>query len=253
MQQKSLTPEKIKIFKNLIGSVSTETDFNKILQEEKHGSNNKVLVIAAHPDDELLGCGATFRKYVLSGNEVYCLILGEGAVMHGISSEDLKQQTREAGKIIGFKKIYFHGFPDNRLDTVPLLDVTRIVERHIKEIQPDLLYVHHFDDLNIDHRITFQACMTACRPGCSTVKEIYAFETPSSTEWAYDGGFKPNVFNDISDALEDKLKAMECYKTEIRDYPHPRSARAMVARAEYWGQVAGVEYAEAFELVRCVK
>ena len=213
----------------------------------------KILVVAAHPDDQILGGGATFRKHVESGDEVHCLILGEGAVMHGISAEDLKQQTQEAGKIIGFKKIYFHGFPDNRLDTVPLLDVTRIIERHIKEIQPDIVYTHHSGDLNIDHRITYQAVMTACRPNCSTIKEIYCFETPSSTEWAFDGSFKPNVFVEITkNQLNTKESALWCYTTEIQDYPHPRSARAMVARAEYWGQVAGVEYAEAFELVRKV-
>jgi LmbE family N-acetylglucosaminyl deacetylase len=212
----------------------------------------KILIVTAHPDDELLGGAATFRKHILAGNEAYCLILGEGAVMHGISAEDLKEQSIESGLIIGFKKMHFHGFPDNRLDTVPLLDVTRIVERHINEIKPDIVYTHHFGDLNVDHRITFQAVMTACRPGCSTVKEIYCFETPSSTEWAFDGSFKPNVFVDISETLDNKLQAMECYTTEIRDWPHPRSLRALRARAEYWGQVAGAEYAEAFELVRKV-
>ena len=213
---------------------------------------NKILVICAHPDDEILGGAATFRKHILAGDEVYCLILGEGAVMHGISQEDLKQQTREAGKIIGFKKIYFHGFPDNRLDTVPLLDVIRIVERHVKEIQPDTVYTHH-SDLNIDHETVRRASLTACRPGCSTVKEIYCFETPSSTEWAFDGSFKPNIFVDILQTLGDKLEAMECYATETREYPHPRSHRALKSRAEYWGQVAGVEYAEAFELIRSIR
>jgi LmbE family N-acetylglucosaminyl deacetylase len=210
----------------------------------------KILVIAAHPDDECLGLAGTLCKHVLSGDEVYCLILGEGAVMHGISAEDLKEQSIESGLIIGFKKMYFHGFPDNRLDTIPLLDVTRIIERYVKEIKPDIIYTHHGGDLNIDHRITFQAVMTACRPRCSTIKEIYCFETPSSTEWAFDGSFRPNVFIDVSYFIIDKITAFGCYTTEVRDFPHPRSKEGLYSRAQYWGQVAGVEYAEVFELIR---
>ena len=214
---------------------------------------NKILVICAHPDDEILGLGGTLRKHVLSDDEVYCLILGEGAVMHGILSEKLKDQSRESGATIGFKEMFFHGFPDNKMDTVAQLDINRVVESYVGTINPDLVYTHHKSDLNIDHRMTFEAVLTACRPGCSTVKEIYCFETPSSTEWAFDGSFKPNVFVDITDTLETKLKAMGCYTTEIRDWPRPRSLRALRSRAEYWGQVAGVEYAEAFELIRKVE
>lgn len=215
---------------------------------------NKLLVVAAHSDDEILGIGATVRKQVISGNEVYCLILGEGAVMHGISSNDLQKQSRTAGEIIGFKEMFFHGFPDNRLDTIPLFDVIQIIERFVNHIKPDIVYTHHGGDLNIDHRIVYQAIMTACRPGCSTVKEIYCFETPSSTEWAFDGSFKPNIFVEVDEVeLSRKFNALKCYATEIREFPHPRSLRALRSRAEYWGQVAGMEYAEAFELVRCFK
>ena len=210
----------------------------------------KILVVAAHPDDEILGLGATLRKYVLSGHEVYCLILGEGAICRELEGGNLISQSQTAGKIIGFKDMFFECLPDNKFDTVPLLDICQRIERHVKKICPDILFVHS-NDLNIDHCISRRATLTACRPGCSTVKEIYAFETPSSTEWAFDGNFKPNIFIEVDEVeLSRKFVALKCYQTEIRQFPHPRSLRALLSRAEYWGQITGVEYAEAFELIR---
>jgi LmbE family N-acetylglucosaminyl deacetylase len=214
----------------------------------------KILVIASHPDDEILGLAGTLRKHVLAGNEVYCLILGEGAICRETESGNLVKQSREAAKIIGFRGVQFECLPDNEFDTIPLLEICRIVERHVKEICPNTVYTHFRGDLNIDHRLTYQAVITACRPGCSTAKEIYCFETPSSTEWTFDGSFKPNIFVEVDEIeLSRKFAALKCYETEIREFPHPRSIRALRARAEYWGQVAGAEYAEAFELVRCIK
>jgi LmbE family N-acetylglucosaminyl deacetylase len=212
---------------------------------------NKILVVASHPDDESLSCAATMHKYANEGHEIYCLILGEGATHRELEGGNLISQAQQAGKIIGFKGMFFKCLPDNRFDTVPQADINRHVEHYINKLCPDTVYTHHGQDLNIDHRITFQAVMTACRPGCSTVKEIYCFETPSSTEWAFDGSFKPNVFVEVDEVeISRKLHALECYDTEIREFPHPRSWRALRVRAEYWGQVAGVEYAEAFELIR---
>lgn len=217
----------------------------------------KVLVIAAHPDDQILGGGATFWKHVLSGDEIHCLILGEGMTSRQGKDDDLiffGECTKKANEIIGFKETYWHKLPDNKFDSIPLLDITQTVEVFMKTIEPDIVYTHHFGDLNIDHKLTFQAVMTACRPGCSTAREIYCFETPSSTEWAFDGNFKPNVFVEVDEIeLGRKFGALKCYGTEIREFPHPRSIRGLRARAEYWGQVAGVEYAEAFELVRKVE
>ena len=211
---------------------------------------NKILVICAHPDDECLGLAGTLRKHVWTGDEVYCLILGEGAVCRELEGGNLISQSQQAGKIIGFKEMYFEFYPDNKMDTIPLLDICQTVEKYIKKTKPDIVYTHHGGDLNIDHRITFQAVMTSCRPGLTSVKEIYCFETPSSTEWTFDGSFKPNVFVDVMNTLGAKLKAMECYSTEIKGWPHPRSLRALRARAEYWGQTAGIERAEPFELIR---
>jgi LmbE family N-acetylglucosaminyl deacetylase len=207
------------------------------------------------PDDEILGPGATLRKHVLAGDEVYCLILGEGAVMHGIDSEELVNQSRSAGKVIGFNEMRFIGLKDNELDTYPLLYIIKAIEAHLKTIQPNIIYTHHFGDLNIDHRITFQAVMTACRPGCSTVKEIYAFEISSSTDYANNTGlqpFIPDKFVDIKETLQCKINAMKCYQTELRDWPHPRSLEGIKILAQFRGMMVNKEYCEAFETIRKV-
>jgi len=214
---------------------------------------SKILVVCSHPDDECLGLGATLRKHVLSGDEVYCLILGKGAVCRELEGGNLIIQSQTAGEIIEFNGMYFTLLPDNKFDTVPLLNICQIVEKYIDKIKPDIVYTHH-NDLNIDHCLTRRAVLTACRPGRSTVKEIYAFETPSSTEWAFDGSFAPNVFVEVDEVeLSRKFAALKCYTTEIREFPHPRSLRALQSRTEYWGQVAGIKYAEAFELIRSIK
>jgi LmbE family N-acetylglucosaminyl deacetylase len=226
----------------------------------------KILVIAAHPDDEILGCGSTLRKHILVGDEVYCLILGQGiasrmqkyiqgdvlSISQFTYSQELgglQKDAKAAAEIIGFKQSELLSNPDNAFDTVSLLSITKSIEFYLGLWKPEIIYTHH-QDLNIDHKLTFQAVMTACRPGCSTVKEIYCFETPSSTEWAFDGSFKPNVFVDITKTIDSKLKAISCYKTELRKPPHPRSLLRLISRAQYWGQVSGTDLAEAFELIR---
>jgi LmbE family N-acetylglucosaminyl deacetylase len=217
---------------------------------------NKILVIASHPDDQILGCGATFHKYIMEGNEIYCLILGEGMTSRqgdDINLDYLEECTKKANDIIGFKKTYWNKLPDNKFDSIPLLDIVQIIEQYINLINPITIFTQAKGDLNIDHQLTFKASLTACRPNYSTVKEIYCFETLSSTEWAFDGSFKPNVFAEITyPELDTKIKALQCYTTEIRPYPHPRSAAGLRAHAEFYGVMAGVEYAEAFELVRKV-
>ncbi len=226
---------------------------------------SKILTIAAHPDDELLGLGATIRKHVNSGHTADCIILGEGATSRYSARENandqelskLKDNSIKAGKIIGYENIYFSSLPDNRFDSVDLLDIIKELEKYIEKIKPEIIFTHHFGDLNVDHRLTFEATLTATRPfGKYCVKEIYCFETPSSTEWSFGNSsnlFKPNVFIDVENTIHNKLKAMECYISEIREYPHPRSKEALEVISKRWGTVIGKKYAEAFELIRKVE
>lgn len=225
----------------------------------------RILAVAAHPDDEILGLGGAIRKYVHKGHSVSCVILGEGATSRELKREcisqdklvSLKKDALNAAKIIGYNEVFFSNLPDNRFDSVDLLDVVKEVDSFVHKIQPEIIYTHHYGDLNIDHRITFEAVVTSCRPleNCC-VKEIYSFETPSSTEWNFmygDKTFKPNVFIDIENTLQVKLDAMSCYKSELREYPHPRSLKALEIIAARWGTVVGKKYVEAFELIRKVE
>lgn len=224
---------------------------------------NKILIAAAHPDDEILGCGGTAARLVKEGSEVYTLILGEG-----ITSRDnirqrekreaeitqLKKQIHQATAVIGVKEVFIYDFPDNRFDSVPLLDIVKVIENIKSKIKPDIVFTHYEQDLNIDHRLTYQAILTAVRPTAGeTVKEIYSFEVLSSTEWNYPLRFSPDVFFDISGTIDIKLAAMEKYQWELREYPHPRSLKGIRLSAEHWGMKTGLKYAEAFKLVRLVK
>jgi LmbE family N-acetylglucosaminyl deacetylase len=223
----------------------------------------RVLVIAAHPDDEVLGCGGTIAKLSTGGNDVYAMILGEGITSRDESRnrnvrereiKELKGQIERAGRILRVKKTYTFDFPDNRFDTVALLDVVKTIERIKNEIQPEVVFTHHYGDLNIDHQITFKAVMTAFRPlRGESVDEIYSFEVPSSTEWNAPSSntyFMPNCFIDISKTIKHKIMAMKKYKNEIRDYPHPRSVESIEMKAKQRGVQVGLEAAEAFEIVR---
>jgi LmbE family N-acetylglucosaminyl deacetylase len=221
-----------------------------------------IAVFAAHPDDEVLGCGATIAR--LSGSEdIHFVILGEGVTSRLGSERDLKavgelhDDARRAAKIVGAASVRFDDLPDNRFDSVPLLEVVRRVEAHIEELRPASVYTHHPGDLNVDHLVTFRAVLTATRPmrGCA-VRDLYAFEVSSSTEWAlqaFQPVFRPNVFADVSETIERKVEAMESYRSERRPFPHPRSPEALRATARRWGSVAGADYAEAFELIRSIR
>lgn len=226
---------------------------------------SRVLVVAAHPDDELLGLGGTLKKRVISGDEVFCIILGEGqtsrsSVEHS-ENHDLVNQlhlnARKAGEVIGFSSMEFFNFPDNRFDQIALLEIIQSLEKYLKKLRPEVVYAHHQGDRNIDHRISVEAVLTACRPiGDYSVKEIYAFETPSSTEWGFSkskGIFYPNLFEDITDTIQDKLEAMSYYTSELNDFPHPRSLKALEIIAQRWGTVIGKRYAEAFEVIRHIR
>ena len=219
---------------------------------------NKVLVVAAHPDDEILGCGGTIAKHVLAGDIVYGLILGEGKTSRNEYGKDeliaLKNEAESSAKIIGIKKLYFADFPDNQFDSVPLLSIIKKIEEIKNIVRPSIIYAHHFGDMNIDHTLTHRAVLTATRPQPGEiVKTIYAFETPSSTEWnSYERNsiFVPNYFVDITSTLETKLKALTEYRSELHDYPHPRSLEYVRKLAELNGAKVGMQACECFTLIR---
>jgi LmbE family N-acetylglucosaminyl deacetylase len=225
----------------------------------------KVLVIAAHPDDEILGCGATAARLISEGHDVQFAILGEGLTSRHPDRtetnsellEALHQQAQAAAAKLGVKSVVLHRLPDNRLDSLPLLDVVKIIEGLVNRFTPQVIYTHHGGDLNVDHEVIHRAVLTATRPiAASPVKEIYTFEVPSSTEWAFqrlNQPFRPNVFVEVAATLEAKIAAMECYESEARKFPHPRSPEALRAIATRWGSVAGCAAAEAFELVRAIR
>ena len=220
----------------------------------------KVLVIAAHPDDEALGCGGTLAKHVAAGDEVNALFMSDGVtsrnkITHLEEGMSRRQDAayRAAG-VLGIRNLNFGDFPDNQMDTIPILDAARLVEGALTEFNPTMIYTHHAGDLNVDHRLTHAAVMTACRPqpGCK-VQTILTFEVPSSTEWNTPPGgvpFAPNWFVDISRTLSMKLAALNEYSEEMRSWPHPRSLDAINHLARWRGATVGFEAAEAFVLSR---
>lgn len=209
-----------------------------------------VLCVAAHPDDEVLGAGGTLALHHFEGQRVCVLFLTNGTGSR--PSNDIGavrlEMARNACKAIGAEMIAAGTFNDQRLDGENILDVTQFIEGHIRAVKPDTIYTHHFGDRNKDHRVVHDAVMTACRPMSSTVRRIYGFEVPSSTEWGH--GFVPTRFVDISTALEVKRKALEAYGSEMRDFPHPRSYQAVDALAQWRGASAGLTAAEAFMVLR---
>jgi LmbE family N-acetylglucosaminyl deacetylase len=223
-----------------------------------------ILVIAAHPDDEVLGCGGTIARRVEEGHNVSIAILGEGITSRYEDREEadpalvdsLSTTSQEVGAFLGAEEVYLENFPDNRFDTVPLLDVVKTIEDLIDEVRPEVVYTQHGGDLNIDHNVVYRATLTATRPMTECpVRKLYAYEVASSTEWAFQEfspPFQPNTFVEIEGTLDQKVDAMQMYETEARPYPHPRAPKSLRAIARNWGRTAGLQAAEAFELVRSI-
>lgn len=233
-----------------------------------------ILTIVAHPDDEVLGVGGTMLKHAEAGDKVSVIYMATGITSrrqsnyqnvasyelnlteHGKMKHEielLRNDAKKACKLLGVKNTIFYDFPDNEMDSVPLLKIVKTIEKEINKNKPDVIFTHHHGDLNVDHRIVYNATLTACRPFGNTISELICFESPSSTEWNYPASFNPNYFVDIHKQLEKKIKAMESYRNEIRQFPHPRSSKSLRAIAEKWGTTSGNKAAEAFEIIRKIE
>jgi LmbE family N-acetylglucosaminyl deacetylase len=220
-----------------------------------------VLILASHPDDEVLGCGGTIAKLTQVGVDVNIAFLADGVLSRAGNPSTQQQEltarhsaAQKACDILGAASVSFGDFPDNRMDTLPLLKITQAIEMLIAKYQPDTVFTHHAGDVNIDHRLTHEAVVTACRPQKECpVKTILCFEVPSSTEWQLSGSapsFNPNWFVDISSTIDRKLTALKVYYEELRSWPHPRSQRGVEYLARWRGATIGVDAAEAFMLGR---
>ncbi|PTQ69961.1 PIG-L deacetylase family protein [Pseudomonas sp. GV071] len=217
-----------------------------------------VLVIAAHPDDEVLGCGGTIAWHAARGDQVHVAIMAQGLFSRGTPAEAeqaaLRSACKNANAILGVASLECFDLPDNRLDSLDLLDIVQKVEALVQRHQPGVVYGHWSGDVNIDHRLLHEAVVTACRPQPGhPVHTLLFFEVASSTEWQIPHSapaFLPNWFNDISQTLDAKLRALDAYAMEMRAWPHPRSVRAVEHLARWRGATVGVDAAEAFVLGR---
>ena len=222
-----------------------------------------VLVMAAHPDDEVLGCAGAMARHVLAGDKVQPVILAEGATSRDVDRNreertaeinNLKEAALAASEVLGVLAPIFHDFPDNRMDGMERLDITKAIEGHIRDFKPEIIYSHHAGDVNIDHRCIHEAMIPATRPlPESGVNTLLFFEVASSTEWQPPGSasvFNPNWYINIAETLQLKLRALECYSSEMRDWPHARSIKAVEHLARWRGASVGAEAAEAFVLGR---
>jgi len=219
---------------------------------------NKVLVIAAHPDDETIGCGGSLLRHVSENDEVAIITLTNGVS----SREDVEQKdsvkreiaAKKAIDILGASWIAKGDFPDNAMDSIPLLEIVKFIEEIKDKYDPDIIYSHSPSDLNVDHKVVTSATLTAFRPQPGEKNsEIRLFEVPSATDYSIDeleGSFNPNLFINIEEFWQTKLDALSCYDTEIKEYPHSRSYKKIESLSQFRGSQSGLELAEAFVLVR---
>jgi N-acetylglucosamine malate deacetylase 1 len=224
-----------------------------------------VLIVAAHPDDEVLGCGATISRHVDQGDRVDILIIGDGVTSRyqekDLKKKDvvsqvqaLKKAAMEAGRIMGASSVDVRGHLCCRFEQIPLLDITKIVEAKISECKPSVVYTHGPNDANNDHNLVFKAVQTATRPVPGlVVKEVLLMEVLSSTEYWFLDSFRPDIYVDVSNTIDRKLSALKAYSAELRPFPYPRSEEVVRASAIKRGSEVGVRHAEAFRLLRSIR
>ena len=225
-------------------------------------NTKKILIVAAHPDDEVLGCGGTLIKMRKAGYKIQCIFISDGESSRNIKDkrkllkfiEEREKQAIQVSKILKFDKPKFFRLPDNKLDTVPLIKIIRIIENEIKILKPSIIFTHSQADLNVDHSLLCKSVLTATRPFSKTfVKKIISFEVASNSELYFSNNkkfFKPNFFSDINKEIKLKLKALKIYKNEIRKAPHSRSLKGLENLAKYRGSQSGTKFSEAFEILR---
>ena len=224
---------------------------------------DKILVLAAHPDDETLGCGGFLAKY--GGNNIRVVFIAEGSSCRfnsdEINAHYVKDKIAErnnycinALSIFGINDIKFYNYPCGRLDDMPILDINKIIEAEIKDFKPQVILTHAEFDNNNDHRIVFRSTMMATRPGVfNELNKVISYEIPSSTECAFSQVFQPNLFEVLEQKhIEKKWEALKCYESEIFPYPHPRSYEGLMALSRYRGMQAGVEFSEAYQIIRSI-
>ena len=219
---------------------------------------NKILIIAPHPDDEILGCGGVIAKYIAQKREVFIAVvtnghLGAPELFPKEGTQKVQKEAVQSHQFLGVKKTIFLDFPVLQLESNPSYKLSIAISKLIRKFEIDTLYIPHRGDIHKDHRITFEASLVAARPLNSSVKRIYAYETLSETEWAApfgDDAFIPNYFEDITDFIEQKLKAFQFFKTQQKEFPHPRSLKTIEVLSNFRGATVGVKNAEAFMLIR---
>lgn len=216
-------------------------------------TGRRVLVIAAHPDDEVLGCGGTVALHVRHGDRVQSVLAADGeSLRYGPGGVGQSTHIERARQILGVERVHTLGFQDQRLDTVTLTEVISGLERVIREFQPHVVYTQWGGDVNKDHQLLFEAQLVATRPTEVGIEAVLAFDTASSTEWAFPRSFIPDTWVDVSESLETKIRAFAAYESEQRPYPHPRSLRALEQKARAWGNQVCLDAAEVFMTVRKV-
>lgn len=212
---------------------------------------NQVLIIAAHPDDEVLGCGGTIARLKKQGKLVGLLVLTNGEGSRNDPQNKRRQESLKAAvKILGIDKLWSHDFPDNELDTVSVLSIVKVIENVINEFVPDTVFTHSPFDLNQDHRLVAESTAIAARSvPSSKVKNVMYYEVPSSTEWGLHQPFTPNYYVELmNDEVDKKFEALLAYEDELRDSPHPRSLALLKSKVELRGSECGTRYAEAFQV-----